>query len=85
MKKFGVILICLLIFLFGITLGGNFNKSANMIFEEQKNNFESEITKPNNDYNSTELVPNKNIINNTANKIENIIDSAIEKLFSFLT
>lgn len=85
MKKLGILIIIILIFLFGITLGGNFNKSSIMIFEENKEYFENEISKPNNNYLPKELVPKKNVVNNTANKLEGIIDSTIEKLFSFLS
>ena len=75
----------ILIFLFGITLGGNFNKSSSMIFEENKEYFENEINKPNNNYFPKELVPNKNVVNSVANKLEGLIDSTIDKLFSFLS
>ena len=85
MKNIGILVMVILIFLFGITLGGNFNKSSSMIFEENKEYFENEITKPNNNYLPKELVPKKNVVNSVANKLEGIIDSTIDKLFSFLS
>ena len=85
MKNIGILVMIILIFLFGITLGGNFNKSSSMIFEENKEYFENEISKPNNNYFPKELVPNKNVVNSVANKLEGLIDSTIDKLFSFLS
>lgn len=83
-KIFGLVCV-FFIFLFGLTIGGNFNKGASQLFEESKNEFESEIVKPNNDYNNVILVPDDSVINKTAKKIEDVIDGVIDKLFSFLS
>ena len=42
MKKVFVLIGLFFIFLFGLTIGGNFNKGASQIFEESKNQFENE-------------------------------------------
>lgn len=85
MKKVFILVCIFFVFLFGLTIGGNFNKGASHLFEESKNQFESEITNPNNDYNSVTLVPDGNLINKTAKKIEKVIDNVIDKVFSFLS
>ena len=73
------------VFLFGLTIGGNFNKGQGQLFEESKKEFENEIVKPNNDYDNVMLVPDDGVINKTAKKIEDVIDGVIDKLFSFLS
>lgn len=85
MRKIFVLVLVFFIFLFGLTIGGNFNKGASQLFEESKNQFESEITNPNNNYDSIMLVPEGNLINKTAKKVEKVIDNVIDKLFSFLS
>ena len=85
MKKVFVLITVFFIFLFGLTLGGNYNKGASQLFEESKNQFENEIVNPNNDYNNIMLVPDDNVINKTAKKIEKVIDGVIDKIFSFLS
>ena len=84
MRKVFILVCIFFVFLFGLTIGGNFNKGFSQLFEESKNQFESEITTPNNDYNSVTLVPDGNLINKTAKKVEKVIDNVIDKLFSFL-
>ena len=84
MKKVFLIIVFIFIFLFGITLGGSFNNSQSHLFDEVKDKFESEITNPNNEYDSPLLIPKSNIINKTAKKLESTIDELIDKLFSFL-
>lgn len=85
MRKVFMLVLIFFIFLFGLTIGGNFNKGASQLFEESKTEFENEIIKPNNDYNSVILVPDDSVINKTAKKIEDIIDVVIDKIFSFLS
>lgn len=84
MKKIACLVIIFFVFLFGLTIGGSFNKGASQLFEESKEQFENEIVNPDNNYNSVPLVPNDNIVNKTAKKVEKIIDTVIDKLFSFL-
>ena len=85
MRKVFILICFLFIFLFGLTLGGSFNTSASKLFEESIDKFETEIIDPNNNYNGVILVPEENIFNKTANKLEDMIDKIIEKLFSFLS
>ena len=84
MRKVFVLVCIFFVFLFGLTIGGNFNKGTSQLFEESKNQFESEITNPNNNYDNIMLVPDGNLINKTAKKVEKVIDNVIDKLFSFL-
>lgn len=79
-----IILFCLIVFFFlsGLTLGGNFSNGASNFFEEAKDDFENEITKPNNNYENIELVPNELIINKAAHKLESFITEKIEDIFS---
>ncbi len=85
MKKVFLLVCVVFIFLFGLTIGGNFNKGAGQLFEESKKEFESEIINPDNEYNNKLLVPNDGFVNKTAKKIENVIDGVIDKLFSYLS
>lgn len=85
MRKIFIFVCLFFVFLFGLTIGGNFNKGSSQLFEETKNQFESEITTPNNDYDSINLIPDGNLINKTAKKVEKVIDNVIDKLFSFLS
>ena len=85
MRKLFAIIVVFFIFLFGLTIGGNYSKGSSKLFEESKNDFESEIVNPNNDYNNVMLVPEESMINKTARKLEDAIDSIIDKIFSFLS
>lgn len=85
MKKIFLFVIIFFVFLFGLTIGGNFNKGSGQLFEESKKEFEDQIVNPNNEYNNITLVPDDGVINKTAKKIEDIIDGVIDKLFSFLS
>lgn len=85
MKKVFVLIGLFFIFLFGLTIGGNFNKGASQLFEKSKNQFENEIVNPDNSYNNIDLVPNENLINKTARKVEKTIDRFIDKIFSMLS
>ena len=85
MKKVFLLVCVFFIFLFGLTIGGNFKKGRGQLFEESKKEFESEIINPDNEYNNKLLVPDDGFVNKTAKKIENIIDGVIDKLFSYLS
>ncbi len=85
MRKLFLIIVVFFIFLFGLTIGGNYSKGSSKLFEESKKDFESEITNPNNDYNNVTLVPEDSMINKTARKLEDAIDRVIDKIFSFLS
>ena len=85
MKKVFLLVCVFFIFLFGLTIGGNFNKGSGQLFEESKKEFESEIINPDNEYNNKLLVPDDGFVNKTAKKIEKVIDGVIDKIFSYLS
>lgn len=85
MRKIFILILILFVFLFGLSIGGSFNKSSSKLFEEAKEQFESEIINPENNYSNSPLVPNNNIVNIIAKKAENLIDGVIDKIFSFLS
>lgn len=85
MKKVFLLVCVFFIFLFGLTIGGNFNKGRGQLFEESKKEFESEIINPDNEYNNKLLVPDDGFVNKTAKKIEKVIDGVIDKIFSYLS
>lgn len=84
MKK--VLIFCLVgfMFLWGLTLGGNFSSGSSNLFEEAKQEFEENINKPGSDYQNLDLVPSDYAINKTAHKIEDFISSTIRRIFSFI-
>ena len=84
MRKIFLLIVSFFIFLFGISLGGNFNKGSSQLFEQSKEEFENIIITPDNMYENIDLVPEDYAINKTAKKVEKIIDSVIDKIFSFL-
>ncbi|MBR6517242.1 MAG: hypothetical protein IKT40_10445 [Bacilli bacterium] len=85
MRKVFLLIVSFFIFLFGISLGGNFNKGSSQLFEQSKEEFENIIITPDNMYENVDLVPEDYVINKTAKKVEKIIDSVIDKIFSFLS
>jgi predicted PurR-regulated permease PerM len=85
MRKVFLLIVSFFIFLFGISLGGNFNKGSSQLFEQSKEEFENIIITPDNMYENIDLVPEDYVINKTAKKVEKIIDSVIDKIFSFLS
>lgn len=85
MRKVLLLIVSFFIFLFGISLGGNFNKGSSQLFEQSKEEFENIIITPDNMYENVDLVPEDYVINKTAKKVEKIIDSVIDKIFSFLS
>lgn len=85
MRKILLVLVIFFIFLFGLSLGGNFDNGASQLFEQSKEEFENVIITPDNMYENVNLVPKDYIINKTAKKAEKLIDNVIDKLFSFLS
>jgi predicted PurR-regulated permease PerM len=85
MRKIFLLIVSFFIFLFGISLGGNFNKGSSQLFEQSKEEFENIIITPDNMYENIDLVPEDYVINKAAKKVEKIIDSVIDKIFSFLS
>ncbi len=82
MKNILIIMGMIALFLGGLSLGGDFSQGASNFFEEAKDNFEEEITKPNGDYQNFDLVPNEYLINKTAHKLEDFINDKLESIFS---
>ena len=83
MKKIFIFIVIIIFFIIGIKLGDT-NYNQNQIFEEEKQQFEQEITSPDGHYENKDLVPPKNIINKTANFIDEAIEKAINKLKDIL-
>ena len=79
MRKFLLIMFIALTFLIGISIGNN-SSTYNKLFEKSLDEFEEEIVKPNNTYDSKDLKPDEGLINKIANKIDNIIESISDKL-----
>ena len=52
------------------------------IFEAEKDRFEQEITNPNNDYQSSNLVIEEGVTNKVAHKIDEAIEKIIKKLLN---
>lgn len=82
MNRMFNLIIILIIFLFGIQIGTLYveNYTNTDLFEITKDEFEENITKPNNEYNPKQLTIKKNILNKIADKIENIIDKIAKKI-----
>lgn len=83
MNKILVFIIIVVVFIIGIRMGDS-SYSSNYILEQEKEYFESEIAKPNNDYVNKTLTPEDNIVNKLAKKIEDKMDKTIEKLKNIL-
>lgn len=83
MTKFIIILVIISVFLMGLKLGDDsFNQ--NLLFEKEKEQFEQQITSPNNNYQNKELTPKKNVVSKTAEKIDNVIEQMVEKFKDLL-
>lgn len=80
MKKVIIILVIFFVFLFGISLGGAFSNTDSKLFEESLDEFEKEITKRNNNYESKTLVPEENKVNLVAHKIDKFMDDKIRSI-----
>ena len=76
MNKVFNLLIVLIVFLLGIQVGTSYVQynTNNELFETEKNKFEEEIIKPNNQYEPKQLIPKKHLPNKIADKISNILD-----------
>lgn len=76
MNKVFNLLIVLIVFLLGIQVGTSYVQynTNNELFEVEKNKFEEEIIKPNNQYEPKQLIPKKHLPNKIADKISNILD-----------
>lgn len=82
MNKVFNVLIILIVFLLGIQIGTSYveNYTNNDLFEIAKNEFETEIVKPNNEYEAKQLVPKKHLPNKIAEKISDLIDKIVNKI-----
>ena len=71
MNKVFNLLIILIVFLLGIQVGTSYVQynTNNELFETEKNKFEEEIIKPNNQYEPKQLIPKKHLPNKIADKI----------------
>lgn len=84
MKKILLIGVILFVFILGIKLGDNYTISDSNIFESEKNRFEQEITNPNNNYQSSNLIIEEGVTNKVAHKIDEVIEKIIKKLLNSL-
>ncbi len=80
MKKIGYIIILLVIFIFGLSLGTKGTTSKNRLIDDAKNEFEEEITNPNNDYESIKEDYDENIFNSSADFIDDFLQEIIDKI-----
>ena len=79
MKKLFVVLVIITVFLIGINVGNN-SSTYNQMFEESLDEFETEIVKPNNNYDSKDLKPVDGLLNKIANKIDSLIETISDKI-----
>ena len=78
MKKILLIILILVCFFLGLSLGeASFTKSK--LLEEEIEYFEEEIVKPNN-YENLEFKPKKNLFNKIASTIEKTLNAVFEKI-----
>lgn len=70
MKKL-VVLLLIIVFILGISMSSNSINSK--LFDEKLDEFEEQISIPNNEYIPSDLIPKKSIINKVAEKIEDLI------------
>jgi predicted PurR-regulated permease PerM len=80
-------LLIILIFFFGLMLGENFNgQNQGDLLDQEKEQFENEITKPNNDYTGkypqVQNGPDPNISTSIAQTIDKGITGIVDKFFS---
>ncbi len=82
MKKIVSSLLIIIVLLIGIKIGSTTDiaSTPSDLFESAKNEFEHEITKPNNKYENIELKPKEYLPNKIAKKINSIIEKLIEKI-----
>ncbi len=82
MKKVIYFIILIGIFVLGLVLGTKDTMSKNQLIDNAKNNFETSITNPNNDYQILNNEYEENIFNTSANFIDKIIQKIINKIKS---
>ncbi len=74
------ILLIIVVFLIGIIIGTQNSIGSSNYFEEVKNEFEQEITTPNNDYETKQTSVEGNIISKVAVKIDEKLNALLTKL-----
>lgn len=77
LKKMIIIIACLFFFFVGVNSNNSISSSS--LFENQKRNFEENISKENNDYNPVLLTYEEHFVSKVAHKIDKGINKAIEK------
>lgn len=80
MKKIGYLLLLFLFLFIGVVISPLDNNSKNELLQEELKEFENQIILPNNNYQGIEnnkIEPN--ILGNVGEKIEGVIDKAIDK------
>ena len=78
--KIRTILLVVIVLILGIIIGGQNSVGTNNYFEETKDEFENEIVKPNNKYVPKEMVVEGNAISKVAVKIDDLINTVIDKV-----
>ena len=78
--KIRTILLVVIVLILGIIIGGQNSVGTNNYFEETKDEFENEIVKPNNKYVPKEMVVEGNTISKVAVKIDDLINTVIDKV-----
>jgi hypothetical protein len=80
-------LLIIMIFFFGLMIGENFNgENPGALLDQEKDQFENEITKPNNNYTGkypqVQNGPDPNISTTIAQTIDKGITGVVDKFFS---
>lgn len=83
MKKVLIFLIIFIAFVLGLRLAGT-GTSTSKLLENEIDQFEEQITKPENEYRPKQYIPEENIVNKTARKIDSTIEKIIDKLKSIV-
>ncbi len=83
MKKVLIVLIIFIAFVLGLRLAGT-GTSPSKLLENEIDQFEEQITKPENEYSPKQYIPEENIVNKTARKIDHTIEKIIDKLKSIV-
>lgn len=83
MKKVLIFLIIFIAFVLGLRLADS-GTSTSKLLETEIDQFEEQITKPENEYRPKQYIPEENIVNKTARKIDSIIEKIIDKLKSIV-
>ena len=77
MKKVLIFLIIFIAFVLGLRLAGA-GTSTSKLLENEIDQFEEQITKPENEYRPKQYIPEENIVNKTARKIDGTIEKIID-------